>query len=172
MTERKVILVDMDGVLANYELGFLNEWRKRNPDKISIPLEERTTFYARDQYPAEYKQPMHEITTSKRFYLNLPIIAGAKEGIERLARDYEVRICTAPISDYKNCVAEKLEWNEINLGKEWPMRTIIAKDKTFVFGDYLIDDRPNAEIGGAMKPFWQQILYKQPYNNGLFTWDK
>jgi len=172
MTERKIILVDMDGVLTNYELGFLDEWRKRHPEKMSIAVEERKTFYARDQYPAEYKQLMHEITASKGFYLNLPIIDGAREGIEKLAREHEVRICTAPISDYRNCVAEKLEWSERELGKEWPMKTIIAKDKTFVFGHYLIDDRPNAEVGGKMKPFWQQVLYKQPYNNGDFTWDK
>lgn len=166
--ERETILVDMDGVLADYERGFLDEWRKRHPDKSYIPLEERMTFYVRDQYPQEYKGLIGELITSKGFYLNLPVMEFAKEGLEKLSKKYEVLICTSPLSDYKNCVGEKFEWAEKNLGEEWPMKIIVAKDKTLVRGNYLIDDKP--DVKGKMKPVWEQIVYKHPFNNGAFTW--
>jgi len=43
------ILIDMDGVIADFDQEFLQRRIQRYADKIYIPVEERTTFYVKDQ---------------------------------------------------------------------------------------------------------------------------
>ena len=163
---KKVILVDMDNVLADYEGEFLQRYRKNFPNHFYIPLEKRNTFYLYDQYPPELKKTVEGILTSVGFFENLPPIEGGKEAIEKMkSLGHEVFICTSFISNYKNCILEKYAWVEKNLGYYWTLRTILTKDKTLVYGDYLIDDRP--EHKGIRKPSWEHILYQMPYNKDL-----
>lgn len=44
------VLVDMDGVLADFEGGFLKKFRARYPDKPYITLEDRRGFWVSEQY--------------------------------------------------------------------------------------------------------------------------
>ena len=43
-----LILVDIDGVIADFEGGFLKVWCSRYPGKTFIPLEKRQNFYIVD----------------------------------------------------------------------------------------------------------------------------
>lgn len=60
-----------------------------------------------------------------------------------------------------------------NLGEALAKSMVIAKDKTMIKGDYLIDD--NHEITGIYSPSWKQIVYKQGYNSiikeNCFSWE-
>ncbi|XP_064234208.1 5'(3')-deoxyribonucleotidase, mitochondrial-like isoform X2 [Aotus nancymaae] len=44
------VLVDMDGVLADFEGGFLRKFRARFPDQPFIALEDRRGFWVSEQY--------------------------------------------------------------------------------------------------------------------------
>lgn len=44
------VLVDMDGVLADFEGGFLKKFRARFPDQPFIALEDRRGFWLSEQY--------------------------------------------------------------------------------------------------------------------------
>lgn len=44
------VLVDMDGVLADFEGGFLKKFRARFPDQPFVALEERRGFWLSEQY--------------------------------------------------------------------------------------------------------------------------
>ncbi|XP_027480360.1 5'(3')-deoxyribonucleotidase, cytosolic type isoform X2 [Zalophus californianus] len=46
------VLVDMDGVLADFEAGLLRGFRRRFPGEPHVTLEERRGFLAREQYRA------------------------------------------------------------------------------------------------------------------------
>lgn len=46
------VLVDMDGVLADFEAGLLRGFQRRFPGEPHVPLEERRGFFAREQYRA------------------------------------------------------------------------------------------------------------------------
>ena len=46
------VLVDMDGVLADFEGGLLRGFRRRFPGEPHVALEERRGFLAREQYRA------------------------------------------------------------------------------------------------------------------------
>lgn len=172
---KKIILIDMDGVLADFEAGFLRAWRQKFPNLPYIPLEKRKTFHVRDDYPKELEKDVESIITSPGFFQNLPLIPMAKEAIIKMeALGYEVFICTRPISKYENCVLEKYHWIEHNLGYEWTQKLIVAKDKTLIYGDILIDDRP--QHLGLKKPTWTHVLFDRPYNRNAkdklrITWD-
>lgn len=48
--KRLRVLVDMDGVLADFEGGFLKKYRARYPDEPYITLEDRRGFWVSTQY--------------------------------------------------------------------------------------------------------------------------
>ncbi|MDP4039166.1 MAG: 5'-3'-deoxyribonucleotidase [Candidatus Pacearchaeota archaeon] len=158
------ILVDMDGVVADFEKGVLDTYRNRHPDKSFVPLEQRTSFYVKDNYPNELQPLVEEIYLAQGFYLNLPPIDGSLEALSELtSRGDEIYICTSPLLSNPFCVQEKYDWVINHLGKDWTKRMIVSKDKTIVHGDFLIDDKP--EVKGVQQPSWEQILYSQPYNS-------
>jgi 5'-nucleotidase len=158
------ILVDMDGVVADYDGEFLQRWKLRHADKFYVPLEARTTFYVKDNYPEELQPLVAEILLESGFFRNMLPVPGAKEALEEMqSMGLEVFICTSPLSTYKNCVLEKYEWVEKVLGSSWVRQIILTKDKTIIKGDFLIDDKPSI-TGAEEHPDWEHILYDRPYN--------
>jgi 5'-nucleotidase len=161
------ILVDMDGVLSDFDGEFLKRWRERHPEKSYVPIEERTTFYVKESYPEELKPLVVEILLEPSFFREMMPMTGAKEALFEMEQmGLEVFICTSPLSTYKNCVLEKYEWVENYLGADWVNRIILTKDKTLVKGDYLIDDKPNIS-GVESAPVWEHIVYDRPYNRDV-----
>lgn len=158
-----IILIDQDGVLADYEKGFLDDWRKQFPDEFYIPLDARTNFYPSDDYPEELREQIYSIYTAEGFILNLSPIEGAIEAVNELVElGHEVKICTSPLSKYENCVLEKYAWVERHFGRAFTKKVILSKDKTFIKGDILIDDKPSPD--GLLIPEWEHVLFSQPYN--------
>ena len=158
-------LVDMDGVLVNFEKGFLDIWRTRYPDEYYRPLNERTTFKIEDNYPGELEYMIWDIFQGQGFFLNLEPIEGAIGGVKKMAEETDIFICTAPLFPSKYCVPEKYEWVERHLGKEFAKKIILTKDKTLVRARFLIDDKP--EIKGLCTPEWEQLVFEQPYNRDV-----
>lgn len=157
-----IILIDQDGVIADIERGFIETWRKMFPNEEYIPLSKRKTHSQRASYK-EKEEKFNNVFWSEGFFLNLPIIGGAKKAIEDMREEgYTVKICSAPISFYKFCIPEKYAWIEKNLGTEWVKEVILSRDKTLIHGDILIDDKP--EVTGVNTPSWKHVLFEAPYN--------
>jgi 5'(3')-deoxyribonucleotidase len=118
---KKTVLLDMDGVIADFDAG----------------------------YKALNVMP-REAALMPGFYGTLPVVAGARENVERLHANFNLHIATAPKWANRNCIPEKMHWLE----KHFPYlfeekRIIICPDKSLLAGDFLIDDHP--EWNGADK---------------------
>lgn len=158
-----LVLLDQDGVLADFEHAFIAAWRERHPEIAPVAFENRTSFHILDDYPPELRAKAEAIYTAPGFIRNLPPVPGAIEAWRDLnALGLDVRICSSPLRQFENNVAEKFLWVEKHLGRAATEKLILTRDKTLVQGDLLIDDRP--EIVGAVRPRWQHILYDAPYN--------
>ena len=157
------ILIDMDGVIADFEVGFLNHWRRSHPDKPYVPLEQRNTFFVVDQYPPEHSDLISQIFLMPGFFRSLPEIHGGLEALTDMSTaGIELFICTSSFPEYQNCVLEKYEWVNEHLGKDWVKRMILTPDKTILDADYLIDDMPR--INGLKEPPWQHVIYDHAKN--------
>ncbi|CAH1273769.1 NT5C [Branchiostoma lanceolatum] len=165
------VLLDMDGVLADFEGQFLKRFREKYPHDPFVPLEERSGFYVTKQYydlGQDIGTKAFSIYEEKGFFLNLQPIEGALEAAREMAEmeGVDVYICTSPIKKYTHCVVEKYQWLDKHLGKEWMERMILTRDKTVINGDLLIDDKPNI-TGGMNPPMWQHVLFTSWHNRDV-----
>lgn len=162
----KVILVDMDGVLANFEEGFLNEWKKKYPKLPFVQLQNRRSFYIRDDYLREFLPKIESVYFKKGFILGLNPIEGAIDAIKEMETNgYQVKVCTTPLNGNIFSEEEKTTWIEKYLGKEWLKNLIFIKDKSLAEGDYLIDDKP--KIKTVRVPKWEHVIFDAPYNRNI-----
>jgi 5'-nucleotidase len=163
-----LILLDQDGVLADFEHGFLSAWRQRFPHIPPIEYEDRRSFHIREDYGPALSREAESLYTAPGFIRGLAPIPGAVEAYHALLEmGMDVRIVSSPLLQYENCVAEKYQWVERHLGREATQRLMLTRDKTLVHGDFLIDDKPKIE--GFMRPHWKHIVYDAPYNRHVDT---
>lgn len=65
--KRLRVLVDMDGVIADFEGGFLKKYRERYPNEPFITLEDRRGFWVSTQYG----QLRSDLCVSRTFHLDV-----------------------------------------------------------------------------------------------------
>ncbi|XP_042623013.1 5'(3')-deoxyribonucleotidase, mitochondrial-like isoform X1 [Cyprinus carpio] len=165
------VLLDMDGVIADFEGGFLNKYRERFPSEPFIPLEDRRGFWVSSQY-GDMRRDLCEkaisIWESKNFFLELEPLPGGVEAVKEMSKmeNTDVFICTSPIKHYSYCPFEKYAWIEKHLGPEFLEKIILTKDKTIVTGDILIDDKPEI-LGVEPSPSWEHVLFTACHNKHL-----
>ncbi len=170
-----LILLDQDGVLADFERGFRDAWNLRYGDHVpALAPSERKSFRLTDDYSPRLADAVRSIYEARGFYRNLLPMHGALKGVHVLLEEgHDVRICTSPLTFWRNCVPEKYEWVERHLGAEFLQRLIVTKDKTLVRGHVLVDDKPR--VDGAEMPLWRHVIFDAPYNRGVhgprMTWD-
>ncbi|NXP05128.1 NT5C protein, partial [Thinocorus orbignyianus] len=165
------VLVDMDGVLADFEGGVLRGFLARFPGEPRVELAERRGYWVREQYRSlreDLGDKVASIYESPGFFLGLDPIPGALEAMQEMVRmqDTEVFICTSPLRKYEHCVVEKYKWVEKHLGPEFVERIILTRDKTVVSADLLIDDKDTIR-GAEQNPSWEHILFTCCHNSHL-----
>ena len=171
-----IVLIDMDGPLADFEAGFLTAWRNAYPDRTHIPSSKRVSESLLHDYPAEYKEDILNIMHTEGFYANLPITIGAVSAIsEMTAAGFDIFVTTSAKFQNPFSYSEKRVWLARHFGDAIARRMIITKDKTLIRGDVLIDDRAS-NMNGLLKPVWKLFLFDEPHNRNItgfprLTWD-
>lgn len=164
MTEALTVLVDMDGVLADFDEEILDRIEERYPH---IPkLDVRRNFYVAEDFP-EHSQLVRELSNEEGFFASLPLAQAALEGWQRMIDlGYDPRVCSSPISANPHSEKEKLGWLRQHFvpvfGESVVERAVITKDKHLYDGIALIDDRP--EVRNSVDAAWRHIVFDKPYN--------
>ena len=163
----KRILVDMDGVIADWGHAYNRSLDTFGEDAAGIPRhEDQQTFDLNKDRTERERGIIGAIMIEPGFYSRLEPIEGAQQALKAmLERGYDVRIVTSPWVSNSTCASDKLNWIVKHYGSHWGPRVIITSDKTLVRGDFLIDDKP--DINGAADPEWEHIVFDQPYNRNV-----
>ena len=158
---KKVILVDMDGVLVDLTATWLRIYGERTGDWVHPDEITAYEFEQFVEYPMEFfsclGQALEEAT---------PTAGSSKFEDLYLNPDYEVYVVSYAHSAAPEAHKAKLEW----LAKYFPGfpqdRVIFTKHKHLIHGDYLIEDSPRncEDWGNATDGF--TIIVDQPYNQG------
>lgn len=166
--EKKIVLFDMDGTMFKYDEKLLRLAHER----LGLPLLSADTikgFHTEKAFPIEYRERIDAIANEEGFFADLEPYEGAIEAFHEISADphFLTFVCTAPKKFYKNaaCVAEKHLCILNHLGKAATERIILARDKTLVHGDVIIDDKP--VIDGCRTPTWAHVYYDRPYNRDV-----
>ena len=113
---KKIVYVDMDGVLCDFKKAALNSEEK-------------------DNYP-------HRPDLIPNIFRDLELIPGAKEGVNFLNDNFTTYILSSPSWDNYESWTHKRLWVEKNLGNKFRKKLILSHNKSLCAGDYLIDDNP------------------------------
>lgn len=120
MTEKKLLHLDMDGPLVDFDSAVTH----------------CTTF-------EEKEYTMNQ----QGFFLNLPPTDGAVEATEWAIKHFETFILTTTPWDNPFSGMEKRLWVDIHLPKYFYKRLITTHFKNLVVGDFLVDDRTKNGAG-------------------------
>lgn len=136
---KKIIYIDMDGVMADYKSAFIRQ--------INLIPEIK---YPQSQYG---------------FFANLNPIEDSINSINILREKYNVYILTRPSYLNPMCYTEKRIWIENHFGIEFCKNLIICYDKHLLKGDYLIDDNEHkgfegewVHFGSSNYPNWKSVV--------------
>jgi 5'-nucleotidase len=115
--DKKIVYVDMDGVLVNLDAAI----EALDP-----------------QVRAAYGENVDEVPN---LFMDPPPIEGAIEAFKKLSKVYDVYILSTAPWGNTSAWGDKKNWVERYLGKAAYKRLILSHNKHLCAGDYLIDDR-------------------------------
>lgn len=162
---RPVILLDVDGVLANFIEATLRTLRdlgvERHHDEVttwSIEDSLALTSSQRARMKARWSEP--------GFCASIPVYDGAVAGVEALRAIGEVYAVTSPMTSGPTWQHERTEW----LVRHFDFRrddVVQTAAKHLVRGDVLVEDKPEALARWkAAHPAGVAALWHRRYNAG------
>ena len=135
MKTKKRIAIDMDGVLADVEIHFLNWYF----DAYGVRISYENLVGKKEEEAFPEKDALRKFVHTAGFFRTLPIIPGAVEAVKELMENFEVYIVSAA-TEFPQSLSEKLEW----LGEHFPFiswrNIVLCGDKSMINADYMIDD--------------------------------
>jgi 5'(3')-deoxyribonucleotidase len=152
---KKIILIDMDGVLADMDAKILQLTQVDVSKRLTPDIPEPPATAVKKEW------------VKPGFFLSLPLVPDAKVAVRALLEDkrYDVRFCTAPLSSCETCASEKIAWIRKHFGQSASRRVIITDDKTLIRGWILIDDRNPGK--GDHVPEWKHVVFDHASNQNL-----
>ena len=169
MGERPIFLLDMDNVIAGFDDAIfrLAEEHGFHIDLDGYEDPKRKYFLTENMPDPSHANALRTIINSTRFFLDLPVVPGALDGVAELMEYFDVWICTKPLEANPWCRDDKALW----LRKWFPHlehKAIMTPKKSLVHGDILLDDAPHQNC--IHRASWIPVVFEQPYNISNPIW--
>jgi len=157
--ENKTVLVDMDGVMADFDASAL-------ASILPNQIVERSEFYVAHDYPPQLRPSIEAAYNAPGFFENLTPMPGLLEAWQAMIdAGYNPQVASAPLSSNSTAIEGKIKWLDRVMVPEFGGQVvedaIIDKDKWKYKGLALIDDRPRIPrgINGENTAEWEHILF-------------
>ena len=166
MTSQFVFGVDLDGVVADYTVGFAEIVAgMRGVDPASLPEERSYDFREWGLSPEEFERYHATAVTEHRMLAKLPAIEGAAEALWRLSdAGVWIRVITHRLYvnwGHAEAVGDTVQWLD---DERIPYRDIcFLGNKPEVEADCYVDDAPH-NISALRAGGNDVIVFDQPYN--------
>ena len=125
MREKKILYVDMDGVIADFE--------------AAIHKIDSSVVFGLDAPDMDKVDKI--VMDNPRMFTSLPTITGGIEAVKRLAEHYEVYFLSSAMWEVPQSYMDKRLWILGQFGDWAKKRLILSHQKDLNIGDYLVDDR-------------------------------
>lgn len=169
---KKVLLLDMDGPLADFDLKSWNLYQhlglEMNISSLSDPGRKR--FLSDNLVHARDRKIVRRLIEDghNRWFRDLPVTEGAQKGVaELLDAGIDVWVCTKPLEVNDRCRDDKSLWLRDHF-PELVNKMICAPDKGMVRGDVLLDDAPHIEW--IARAHWEPVIFPAVFNDGRSKW--
>lgn len=166
MKDKPIILLDVDGVLADFTGRVLQIGNELT--KCSYTMEDVKEWDVFSLYPKELKRVLVYHICREGFCTRLDVLPGALDGVKQLKEVGHVVAVTSPWWSSKTWMHERMEWLKLHF--DIPMRSVIhTAAKELIRGDIMIDDKPENLLswGDAQKGQSLSILVDAPYNRSV-----
>ena len=163
-TFKPIVLLDVDGVIANLLKSLLCEINKQTGLKLTEKdVTDWDIFECLNHTNYDIKSICLNCFSQPGFAYNLEPYEYAVESIATLQTMADVYILTMPF-DSPTWVADRTRWLKEHFNIS-PDKIIYAHDKCMINGDIFIDDRPYfVESWKKTHPNGLALLWDQPYN--------
>jgi 5'(3')-deoxyribonucleotidase len=165
---KPILLLDVDGVLADFISATLRILKKQASDPLTASYSHNDikTWEMFSSLPAHarHRDSVYEELKQRGGCTNIPVYAGAKEALAALKPLVDTVILTSPFKGGETWVHERELWLEKHFGISHK-KMIHTGLKELVFGDILIDDKPEHIEKWAKR--WRSghaIIWDQRYN--------
>lgn len=168
---KPIVLVDMDGPLADFDAHFWRRCLDRGFQFDCLP-EQQSRRFATDHliHRSERAAAREMVDSDPHWFQKLPVVDGAIEGINTLTDVADVWICTKPLEANYFCRDGKATWVRYHLGSDWERRLIIAPDKSKVHGAVLLDDAIHPDWVGSAT--WEPVVFPMNWNGEGSKWER
>lgn len=162
-TRRSRILVDADGVLANFAQAVVDMVNEELGTEHQYDHIDQWDMYASMGISKEHGTAFDERIKQNYFCYGLAPIPGAVEGLAELRKHGDVYCVTAPF-DGAYWMPERVQWLQDFMGFD-RKHVVFTHSKHLVAGEVLIDDKAqNLRDWRAEPHAGVSILFDQPWN--------
>lgn len=163
------VLLDQDGPLGGFDLKFWERCAENGWPADCEPHEQTHRYQTEHIIDRKHRKAAREMLEQPGWFADLPVIDGARDGIERLAEVADVWIVTKPMESNPTCRDDKGRWIRKHFGEKWEHRLIITPDKSIVGGDILLDDAP--KLSWFERATWAPVIFETSWNGEGSDWE-
>lgn len=162
MKRQTRVLLDVDGVIADFESYFLQCAACALGSPVArMAVVDAAAWEMKDRYGLSDEERWH---VDKFLFtqpaVDMPLHEGAKEFVQWALNVYDVYFVTSPLARHQTWCSDRRLWFEQRFGSKAAKRLVFTGCKHIIDGDVLVDDKLENVTGwlagrsGAALPVW------------------